>query len=146
MTGKVLITLTDITAVNPRMYILQGDSVKIVNIGFSGNTIQAIIPVNGQEQTVFLVDNGQVYTQSGNATLRTVNADTDPARYARFNNLKDQGAGKNFLIVSNKKIWTGANAYANYRQSKGFNVLLTDVEELYDQYAYGKSAVIAEYT
>jgi Peptidase family C25 len=137
VTGKVLITLTNITAVNPRMYILEGDSVKIVNIGFSGNTIQAIIPVNGKEQTVFLVDNGQVYTQSGNATLRAVNSDPDPNKYARFNNLKDQGAGKNFLIVSNKKIWNGANAYANYRQSKGYDVLLADVDELYDQYAFG---------
>lgn len=135
--GKIYLHLTNVGIANPRLYVISGDSVSYVNLTFSSGTADAIVPVYGQQVVCYLVDNSQVLSASGNLTVKTVNADTDPAHYARFNNFEVAGAGKNFLIVSNKKIWTAANTYANYRSTKGYNVLLTDVDELYDQFAWG---------
>ncbi|MDD4216654.1 MAG: C25 family cysteine peptidase [Bacteroidales bacterium] len=42
----------------------------------------------------------------------------------------------NYLIVTHKSLWSGAQQYAAYRNST-FNVLLMDVNHLYDQYGYG---------
>lgn len=135
--GKVYLRLTGLTAVNPRLYALSGDTVRVVNTTYAGGILQAIVPVNGQNVTCYLVEEGQVFSLNGNATLRTVNVNPDPAVFARFNNFSEQGLGKEFLMISNRKIWTGAQNYATYRQSRGYDVLLTDVDELYDQYAWG---------
>jgi hypothetical protein len=78
-----------------------------------------------------------VFSFSGNATMKSVNVDTDPAKFARFNNFKLTGANSDFLLVSNKAIWSGAVSYAGYRTTKGYNVLLADIDELYDQFAWG---------
>ncbi|HIE15902.1 MAG TPA: hypothetical protein EYP69_03145 [Bacteroidales bacterium] len=42
-----------------------------------------------------------------------------------------------YIIITNKKIWQGATDYSNYREASGYSVLLVDVDELYDQFAYG---------
>ncbi len=39
-----------------------------------------------------------------------------------------------YIIITNKKLITEAFNYSNYRISKGHNVLLVDVDELYEQY------------
>lgn len=135
--GKVYLQLTNLTATNPRLYVVSGDTVRLVNTTYGGGTLQAIVPVNGQEVYCYILEEGQVNGYAGNASLRTVNTDVDPSRYARFNNFAVQGMGKDFLMISNSKIWSGAQNYANYRQSRGFNVLLTNIDELYDQYAWG---------
>lgn len=134
---KIYIHLTNVTAANPRLYVISGDSVKIVNLAVAGGNVDAIIPVYGQNVKCYILDNNQVFGATGNLSIRTVNTDPDPNRYARFNNFEEQGVGKDFLMVSNKKIWNTANAYATYRTSKGYNVLLADIDELYDQFAWG---------
>ena len=135
--GKIYIHLTNVTSANPRLYVVSGDSVKIVNLTVSSGTVDAIVPVNGEKVFCYLLDNSQVMGASGNLSIKTVNSDPDPAHYARFNNFEETGAGKNFLIVTNKKIWSAATTYANYRSGKGYQVLLADVDELYDQFAWG---------
>jgi hypothetical protein len=135
--SKILLQMSNVNAASPRLYIISGDTVKIVNTGTSGNLLQAIIPINGTEQKCLLTDNSLVFNYAGNMELKTVNTDTDPNKYARFNNFQEQGAGKDFLIISHKAIWNGATSYAGYRNSKGYNVLLADIDELYDQFAWG---------
>ncbi len=41
------------------------------------------------------------------------------------------------IFITNKKLWTSATEYKNYREQQGYNVLLVDVEQLYDEFAYG---------
>lgn len=43
----------------------------------------------------------------------------------------------NYLIVTHKKVIQSATNYANYRNQKGYNTLLADIDELYDQFSYG---------
>lgn len=42
-----------------------------------------------------------------------------------------------YIIVSEKSLWSEAMAYKSYRESTGQKVVLVDVEELYNQFAYG---------
>lgn len=48
-----------------------------------------------------------------------------------------ESENKDFLIITHTKLLGGANQYAAYKASKGFNPLVVDVEQLYDQFAYG---------
>jgi hypothetical protein len=50
-------------------------------------------------------------------------------------------ATANFLILSHQKLWPGAVEYANYRSSAqggGYNVLLADVDKVYNLFSYGE--------
>ncbi|MBQ3676610.1 MAG: hypothetical protein II926_04505 [Bacteroidales bacterium] len=42
-----------------------------------------------------------------------------------------------YIIITNKKLWNQASLYKQYRQSTGQTVVLVDIDELYDQFAYG---------
>lgn len=134
---KALLELSNLTATSPRIYVISGDTVKLLVPAAAGGMFKGLVPMNGQEQSCFMLDNSQVFSLSGNATMKSVNTDPDPSKFARFNNLKLNGANADFLLVSNKAIWNGASVYANYRALKGFNVLFCDIDELYDQYAWG---------
>lgn len=43
----------------------------------------------------------------------------------------------NYIIVTHKSLWNEATKYANYRQATGYNVVLVDIDELYNQFGYG---------
>ncbi len=42
-----------------------------------------------------------------------------------------------YIIITNALLQSSANQYANYRNQTGFQSLIVDVDQLYDQYAYG---------
>lgn len=43
-----------------------------------------------------------------------------------------------FVIISHKNFLTGANAWANYRRAQGMTVEVYDIEDIYDEFNYGK--------
>jgi len=136
-TSKVMVEFSNLAAQSPRFYLIGKDTVKLLSLSQSGNAYRSIIPVYGNEERCMLMEASQVYSAPGNTIISTVNPDPDPARFARFRNLAETVANPDFLVVSHKGLWNGANDYAAYRQSKGFNVLLVDADELYDQFAWG---------
>lgn len=56
---------------------------------------------------------------------------------AQFTNLSASAADSAFMIITATELLSGASAYEIYRQSKGKNTMLVNVDELYDQYAFG---------
>ena len=42
-----------------------------------------------------------------------------------------------YLIITHKNLWSSCEQYATYRSSTGYNVALIDIDQLYNQYAYG---------
>lgn len=133
--AKELVEFQNLNLSSPVLYLFSGDTIKIINTDNSSGVRKALIPVYGSEKKLYLTDASQAMTIQGNARIAPVS--TDPFRYARFINYLDAGANAEFLIVSNKAIWTGAQNYAAYRQMKGKVTLLADVDELYDQFAWG---------
>ncbi len=57
-----------------------------------------------------------------------------------FTNFLLQKTDSAYVIVTNATLWSGANAYKQYRtsvQGGSNHVILADINELYDQFAYG---------
>lgn len=57
-----------------------------------------------------------------------------------FTNYLSLAADSAYIIITNKSLWSGANAYANYRAGilgGSHNTLMVDMDELYDQFAWG---------
>jgi hypothetical protein len=135
--SKYVVNFTNVNAANPLLYVIDNDSVHLVNINTTGGNFNVLIPAFNGKSKMVLLDNNQVFYSNGNATIEAVNKDPNPNSYARFNNFKLTGATSDFLIISNRALWTGANAYAAYRNTKGYSSLLVDVNELYDQFACG---------
>ncbi|HRG58939.1 MAG TPA: C25 family cysteine peptidase [Bacteroidia bacterium] len=69
--------------------------------------------------------------------LLPVNQLTPVTPTAKFTDYAVVGNFSDFIIISNKNLWSEASNYASYRNSTGKTSLLADVEELYDQFAYG---------
>ncbi|MBI4647864.1 MAG: hypothetical protein HY738_15055 [Bacteroidia bacterium] len=53
-----------------------------------------------------------------------------------FTDFTTTGFNSDYIIISHPAVWNSALSYKIYRES-GFNVLLVNVEELYDQFSYG---------
>jgi len=93
----------------------------------TGDVKTNILP--GPERSLFLAAENAI-TQIGSQALVPVNGD------GAFSNPDDLEQDSAFIIVSHAKVWNQAKAYRNYRQGK-YNVVLLDIETLYDQFAYG---------
>lgn len=58
----------------------------------------------------------------------------------QFTDYTAPAAQAEFVIITHRDLWTAANEYATYRRSddgKGLTVQVVDIEQLYDQFAYG---------
>jgi len=101
-----------------------------------------IRPINNLGTFQLLLTNGsnapQCIISSGADIKKSVSIkaiSSQNADLAYFSDFRILKAG--FIIVTNKALWTKAKEYADYRKSKGYNVVLLDVDELYNQFAYG---------
>lgn len=54
-----------------------------------------------------------------------------------FVNLSANISDSSYVIITHTDLLSKANEYATYRRSTGFNTVLVDVNELYDQFSYG---------
>jgi hypothetical protein len=135
--AKTTLNLSNTGLANPRMYIISGDTIRLINYVNAAGNITAVVPTLMPEQRMYLMENSSAFSSSGNVKIEPVNRDADPTKFARFNNFLYNGGNADFIIISNKSIWTGATNYANYRATKGYTPLLVDVNELYDQYGWG---------
>ncbi len=124
------------------IYVLDGetpsDTVRKVTVFPNGTLWQALPTTNFQDRVAVLSTESTMITSTG-FDIRPVS--TDPARYGRFLNFEFQGLyDADYLMVTHPVLWSSAQAYRDYRASAaggGFNVLMADVNELYDQFAYG---------
>jgi hypothetical protein len=132
--GKSMITMTNVNAASPRLYMFSGDTLKQVSMVSNSGALQALVPTIGQDRDCFITDT--VYSTATGNDLYITPVSTDPTRYARFINYNFDPNG-DFLIVSHPKIWSEAQQYSAYRATSGYQPLLVDVNELYDQFAYG---------
>ncbi len=55
----------------------------------------------------------------------------------KFTDYFSDNPNANYFIVTHHDLWSSCSQYASYRSSQGLNVLLLDVDHLYDQYGYG---------
>lgn len=128
---KAYVELNNVSTTSPSLYIIGTDTIKRVLLDHSANPYKGLISTGGNQQHCILTDSSAVFDAAGNLII------TPAGTNGYFNNYKELAINKEFLIISNKKIWNGALQYAAYRDSTGHPTLLTDVDELYDQFAWG---------
>jgi len=128
---KSYLNISDFSASDTvRLYNLtNGTRVTVVQNGANYN---ALIANTGKEKKCFITSDGNV----GNiSTLQPVTPS------ARFTNYATQAADSTFIIVYNKRLLVSATNYKNYRSNNTYgghhHVVMADIDELYDQFAYG---------
>lgn len=107
--------------------ITDKDNVKIVNSTFLSGTLSASLAPSVSGHKLYITSK-QAYLSAH--TISKVD-------FLKFSN----GATADYLIISHRKIMTGAREYAAYRasgQGGAYDTLVVDVEKLYDMYAYGE--------
>ncbi len=129
--GKVLTVLNNISVANPLLYIISGDTLKRVVLVKNGNSFKGLVPVNNSEKKCWLADSLQTFAVSGNMLIHPVG---NNGYFSNFNFLANN---KEYLIITHKMFWNAASAYAAYRDSTNHPSLMADIDELYDQFAWG---------
>lgn len=100
----------------------------------NGSNYNVLVPnsISGAEKQCLITSDGNIIN------ITSIESVTSTAQFTDYSTLAADSA---FIIVTNKKLLSAANDYKNYRSSNiygGFhNVILADIDELYDQFAYG---------
>lgn len=118
------------------IYVIDGDSVTRDTVVRTGNLIQTLVPAYFAVKKCLLAMESATYSSATN-DLKFEPVSTDPSRFARFLSYSDGTSNYEYLIVSSKTLWSEAQNYSGYRIASGHNTLLVDIDELYDQFAYG---------
>lgn len=119
------------------------DTIHKVMVYQNGGVLQALPPTFFTNRKAVLTSEQAVITNT-NFRIAPVSTDPDPAKFSRFVNygFQDFFLNANYLMISHPLLWSEAINYRNYRNSPaggGYYVLLADINQLYDQFAYGIS-------
>lgn len=105
---------------------------RLIQTVYAGN-LQALVPNSGGQKKCF-------FTNSSNATA--VTSLTPVNQTGNFVNYLSGPADSAFVIVTHASLMSSAQSYKSYRQSVAggsFNVILAEIGDLYDQFAYGNT-------
>jgi hypothetical protein len=129
--AKSYLNLTGFSGAQPMLYDLT-DTVKRIPLVANGGDWDAIVPnKTGENMNCYLVDDGSVISIAG--------SEFKPCgTNGQFTDYMANDLDAAYLIIAPKVLWSSAQQYANYR-SIGYDVLLAEAEELYDQYGGGIS-------
>lgn len=97
----------------------------------SGATHQALVLSTGLEKKCYITSDGYI---------TNVNAVEPVTPTALFTDYANPLADSVYIIVTHKSLMTSATDYKNYRSSiagGSYNVVLADIDQLYDQFGYG---------
>ena len=119
---------TNLNATNPLLYVVN-DTVRSIPLVVSGPGYDALVPNSqvGEEIELLFLDASEVRSINGLTAVNGTGTFTDFSTFSM---------DSVYLIVTHANFWTAAQAYAAHRSTR-YNTLLTDVEELYDQFGGG---------
>jgi hypothetical protein len=98
---------------------------------FVSNTLKVLVPNSGGEKKCFLSASSEIINVT---SIKKVNNNT--GYFTNFSTPKDSA----FIIITHTTLLSSANQYKTYRESSSggnYQVILADVEELYEQFGYG---------
>lgn len=105
---------------------------KRITVVPNGSNYNALVPNSGAEKFCFITSDSLITNIS---SLQPV---TSTGLFTDYSTLAVDSA---FIIVTHKNLLSTANDYKNYRSANIYgglhNVVLADIDELYDQFAYG---------
>src|SRR5262249_25949671 len=93
------------------------------------------VPNSGGEKVCYVSGTGNILSPAGIAPVNSLFAGTQATKFTNFSS-STIATDSAYVIITSSPLWNAAASYQAYRGSK-FNTLLVDVDELYDQFAYG---------
>lgn len=118
--SKTLLQISQFGTTNTVLWDVTNN--KKITTSLEGIYLKAIVPNSGGYKTCYIADT--VY-QASVLAKKT------------YTNYLTTGFNSDYIIISNPLLLSGANSYKAYRNSTGFNAYCYDIEQLYDQFAYG---------
>lgn len=99
----------------------------------SAGSFKALVPNNSSSTPKHLYITSNAAITNITAVYPVSNSST---HYAQFRDFEGALGNKDYVVVSNRSLWTGADLYTTHRDVE-YESILIDIEELYDQYGYG---------
>lgn len=128
--SKSLLTITNLNASSQPVYVYDLRNHKRIDAVTRTNDIAALVP-NGGNKELFIA------ASSGFINVTTLDAVNSTGTFTDYLSMPHDSA---FLLVTHKSLLPVASDYKNYRSSfagGSHNVLLAEVNDLYDQFGYG---------
>lgn len=121
--------------------ITSGDSVLIFDLT-SNNRIRATMSgLNGQVLIPTIGSDKNCIMTTGKAIkeiTKLIPVNKSLSNFAKFTNyLTTSAQNSDYIIITHTSLLSSATKYKNYRTATGYKTLMADVEDLYDQFAYG---------
>lgn len=104
---------------------------KYISTVVTGNNVKVLIPNSASQKKCFL---------TGPANINTITSLAPVNQTGFFVDYRTSNPDSAYLIISHKGLQQSANDYKSYRQTisgGSHHVILADIDELYDQFAYG---------
>lgn len=118
---------------NASVFIYDLTNGRRISVDRSGANVQVLIPNGGGEKKCLLTSSDQIIPVT---ELHGVSNGAQPHQFTDYSNQSAQ-----FIIVSHRKLIEdpaqSIQEYADYRTNNGLPALVVDVEDLYNQFAYG---------
>lgn len=119
----------------------ENDTIWVYNL--TNHTVSRAFPHNNQYRALVThpAQVRQLYVTSTNqyrevSVLKPVSE--NPNSFARFRNfLAPDAINSTYLIITHRKLMDEAANFRDFRNTTGYKALLTDVDDLYHQFAYG---------
>lgn len=126
--AKSLFNISNFTAAgNASLYDITNNR-KIPVIHTGGNNYSFIIPNSGGRKKCFAT------AETAKINITSLQPINQTGFFTDYSLLNIDSA---YLIISHTSLMNEANNFAQYRNLTGYNTYLTDIEELYHQFAYG---------
>lgn len=132
--SKALLNISNFyVAANDTALLYDITNNKKIKVVKSGSVYKALVPNAGGEKLCFLSSTGQL-----NYVVNLMPVNTSLQNFARFTDFSEAPHNQSdYLIITHKLLMAEAEQYRDYRNSTGYTVLIADIDELYDQFAYG---------
>lgn len=134
-TGEyILLTITNFDGGNNPLFF-SPDIQKRIRAEKTGNTTYKLLIPNPKRQiTGVLTHTNAIRNTPIIQSVRTKNSQNSSSV---FFNLRDAQNQAEYIIIAHQSLWAQAVEYKNYRELSGFKTTLIDVQELYNQFAFG---------
>ncbi|MBK8805175.1 MAG: hypothetical protein IPO21_00435 [Bacteroidales bacterium] len=99
----------------------------------NGKNSRCLIDYNGTSANFFVAPLSEIKKPLYIKPIKSKNS-VQEARFFDFSQSINQG---NYLIITHQSLWSKAIEYQAYRASTGYNAVLVDVDELYNQFGFG---------
>lgn len=101
----------------------------------NGEKYQVLVPNANKDLHCFALNPANVKLAK-NTQWKLINTKNTKVKGKLFD-IKSETKKVDYVIIAHRSQWDAALQYADYRESSGKKTLLLDVDELYDQFAYG---------